>query len=89
LPLLRIAAARRGPMMWPARFSLIVRVGSWTSPPTQKARSPAPVKTITPTDSSSAAASNASHSSSIVCPRNALSRSGRSIVIVARPPATS
>ena len=35
-------AARRGPMMWPARFSRIVRVGSRTSPPTQKARSPAP-----------------------------------------------
>ena len=75
--------------MWPARFSRIVRVGSRTSPPTQNARSPAPVNTITPTASSSAAASNASHSSSIVCPRNAFRRSGRSIVIVARPPPTS
>ena len=89
LPLLRIALARRGPMTWPARFSFIVRVGSRTSPPTQNARSPAPVKTITPTDSSSAAASNASQSSSIVWPRNALRRSGRLIVIVARPPPTS
>ena len=89
LPLLRIALARRGPMMWPRRFSAIVRVGSRTSPPTQKARSPAPVKTITPTASSSAAASNASHSSTIVWPRKALSRSGRLMVIVARPASTS
>jgi hypothetical protein len=47
------------------------------------------VNTITPTASSSAAASKASHSSPIVCVRKAFSRSGRLIVIVARPSATS
>jgi hypothetical protein len=67
----------------------MVRVGSRTSPPTQKARSPAPVKTMTPTRSSSAAASKASHSSRMVRPRKAFSRSGRLMVIVARPPPTS
>ena len=55
----------------------------------EQARSPAPVKTITPTASSSAAASKASASSRIVCERKAFSRSGRLIVIVALPPATS
>jgi hypothetical protein len=47
------------------------------------------VKTITPTDSSSAAASKASHSSAIVWTLKALRRSGRLIVIVARPSPTS
>ena len=89
VPLLRIDDARRGPRMWPWRFSCMVRVGSITSPPTQNARSPAPVKTMTPTASSSPARSNASHNSRMVLPRKALSFSGRLMVIVALPPATS
>ena len=89
LPLLRIASPSRSWRWCRFRFSAAVRVGSRTSPPTQNAFSPAPVKTITPTASSSAAASNASASSRTVWRRNAFSRSGRLIVIVARPAATS
>ena len=48
-------------------------------------RCPAPVKTITPTWSSSRARLNASDSSNSVCGRNALCTSGRQIVILAIP----
>jgi hypothetical protein len=89
LPLLRMATASRSCRWCRWRFWAAVRVGSRTSPPTQKARSPAPVKTMTPTDSSSAAASKASQSSAMVWTLNAFSRSGRLIVIVARPSPTS
>jgi hypothetical protein len=44
---------------------------------------------MTPTASSSAAASKASQSSLTVWTRNAFSLSGRLIVMVARPPPTS
>jgi hypothetical protein len=84
-----MAMASRSCTRASARFSPVVRVGSRTSPPTQNARSPAPVRTITPTDSSSAAASNAWQSSSTVRRRKAFRRSGRLIVMVARPSPTS
>ena len=59
------------------------------SPPEQKASSPAPVKMITPTESSSRAILKASASSKRVWGRNALCTSGRLIVIFAMPSATS
>ena len=55
------------------------------SPPEQNASGPSPVRTITPTLGSSRARSSASEISIIVCGRNALRTSGRSIVIFAMP----
>lgn len=72
-----------------SRLSRSLRVGSRMSPPTQKARSPAPVSTTTPTAGSSDAPAIAAHSSRRVRVRSALSLRGRLIVIVARPPAAA
>ena len=55
------------------------------SPPTQKARSPAPVRMTTPQPRSRQAAWKASISSSTVWALKALSLSGRLIVIVTMP----
>ncbi len=55
------------------------------SPPEQKASSPSPVRTMTPTEVSSRARSSACEISMIVCGRKALRTSGRSIVIFAIP----
>src|SRR5512135_3809291 len=60
---------------------------SLTSPPVQNARSPAPVRTTTPTASSNDASRRAVASSSRHAVEYALYRVGRSIVIRATPAA--
>jgi hypothetical protein len=59
------------------------------SPPEQNASGPSPVRMITPTEVSSRARSSASEISMSVSGRNALRTSGRSIVILAMPSASS
>ena len=58
---------------------------SFWSPPEQKARSPAPVSTTTPTERSQRASTKASVSSATVLVRNAFRTSGRLMVIHATP----
>ena len=65
------------PSYWPS-------CADW-SPPVQNARSPAPAKTMTPTDLSQPARLKASISSSQVLPRNAFITAGRLMVIRATP----
>ena len=59
------------------------------SPPEQKASGPSPHRTITPTSGSSRATVKASVSSKRVWGRKALRRSGRQMVSLAIPSATS
>ena len=66
-----------------------VSARSFTSPPAQKARSPAPVRITQATAASAQACLNALISSSTVRPRKAFIRSGRSMVTTAHRPSTT
>ena len=82
----RIALCSASTSMGRSSFAYPPCPRSFWSPPEQKALSPAPVSTTTPTEGSHRASTKASVSSATVRVRKALRTSGRLMVIHAMPP---